>query len=380
MEGIVKRVIRVIDDWKMERGITQNLNIDFTHQQKRILLCYLGYAHINKMYQRSAHHTNVCEMFQIIHTLVELDFCIDVCSFDHADALKYVGQKQYDYILGMGEAFRSAIAEHKEAKSIIYMTENPYYISMQEEEKRIDYLYRRRKVKTKLERTGKFYFPDDEAKANFIICMGETKYYQVLNKPTQRIYPTANRNEQWSNNTDKRKSTNFLVFGTGGFVHKGNDLLVEVFSKHADWNLYLCGRDIKKEIKKLKYLLPNNIHDCGYVGVNSERFLTLISECTYILLPSASEGMPTGVLTGMQHGLIPVVMHGIGMDEFEDYCEYFDGYKISDIENKLVALVKDDRIEDKSNKIYQFANEKFSLQQFSKRFKKIIETIMMEEA
>lgn len=371
---IQKRIRKYLEDKKSFASITQNVNLDLTRQQKSILVCYLDYKHINKMIKENAFHTNVREMFQIVKVLINLDFVIDICSYNSIHALETIKNKKYDYIFGMGETFREAVRLHPESYSIIYMTENPYYISYQKELERIQYFQKRRGTRIEFSRTGKFYKEDDEKNVDAVICMGEEEYFDSDKQKIYRVYPTANKNARWNNECVNRDKHNFLVFGTGGFVHKGNDILLEIFERHPEWKLYMCGQDVTKDIKKHGYKKPNNVVDCGFISVQSNEFLKLVNKCTFILLPSCSEGMPTGILTGMCHGLIPIVCKGVGLNELTEYCEYFDTYSIEVIEKKIEDSIKIQSMEliRKSNFIYKYAAKVFSLENYTETMQNIM--------
>lgn len=368
-EYLIKRLsINTVDRF------VPNINLDTTKKQKRVLLIYLDLISssqqisMNDKDKKSGTcHTNRYELFQIIRALIQLDCCIDVCSFAEPEAKQYIDTKQYDVVLGLGEMFRYA-AEHSNAYKILYMTENPYYISYQREKERVDYYNSRHGMQETLFRTGMFFKENDERLADAIICMGEPAYYQQLNVPVKRIFPSAFLNEAFGDYS-KREKANFLVLGTDGFIHKGNDLLVEVFNKHSEWNLYMCGYQVTETIKKLGLTLSENIHDCGYIDIGSENFKQLAELCTYIVLPSCSEAPSTAVLTGMRHGMIPIVCHGNGLDDLDKYCIFFDGYMLSDIEKKLeqVMELSDEEIIKRREEIVTYANQEFSLEKFSQR-------------
>lgn len=142
--------------------------------------------------------------------------------------------------------------------------------------------------------------------------------------------------------------------------------------------MYLCGREIEQECKKIGCVRSENVVDCGFVEIESQKFLELVSECTFILLPSCSEGMSTALLTGMRHGLIPVTTKGTGMDELYEYCQYFEGYHIDQIEKKLIELTKmgKEEIKNMSDNIYEYANQIFSISSYAKNLREIFEDIM----
>jgi hypothetical protein len=368
-------------DVRRSENITLGINFDCLKRQKRILISYLDYDRTAYSVRYANGHTNLQEMFQLIKVLIDMDFCIDVCGCNNEDAAREMPSDYYDYILGFGDMFKLAKKKNPKAYTIIYMTENPYTISCAREQERIDYFYERTGKHISFERTGKYYQKNDECGADAIICLGESYYFKTGN--VHRIYPTAFKNEKYISNIHQNKSSaNFIVFGVKGFVHKGNDLLVEVFERHPEWKLYMCGNGIEDECKKLAIKLPANVIDCGFVDVNSDKYITLVKQCRFMLLPSCSEGMSTAILTCMRHGIIPVTMKGTGMNEMHEYCEYFEGYQISDIENKLIELASSDnrKLEQWSDKIYKYANDTFTLEKYTNNIRNCLKNILNDSA
>ncbi len=367
-------------------NLVPNINLDVTRKQKRVLLIYLDMfeasVQISNAYRKGesgAVHTNRVELFQMIKGLIELDYCIDVCGNGDVQAKKYIDANEYDFIIGLGELFRWTV-EKKKIFSIIYMTENPYSVSYRGEMERLDYFFQRHQKKLNLERTGKFFQENDELISDAILCVGEKKYFEKAKKPVEKIYPSAFYNVNFDVSSVQRSRKSFIVFGTEGFVHKGIDLLVDVFLKHPDWQLFICGYDVEALIKDMMgiSIRNTNIHDCGYIRVDSEEFLELINKCRFILLPSCSEGTSTAILTGMRHGLIPVVTHETGLDEMSEYCYFFDDFHIDAIEKKIKEIqdYSENELDIKSRNIYNYANKVFTAENFKEQFKKAIQEIM----
>lgn len=357
-----------------------NLNKNAVKEQKRVLIAYMDYVYVGKELADAPQHSNRYEFCQIIYYFLKYDYVLDICACNDISIIDYVKRQNYDVIFGLGQVFREAALRSK-AYKILYMTENPYDISYQREQERIQYFYERHKIKTKMVRTGIFYYKDDEKLADAVICMGDEKYFSGLNVDVKRIWPTAIANPYEISFSD-RDIKNFLVLGTDGFIHKGIDLLVEIFSIHKDWNLYLCGYNITKTLKKLKYsLLPNNIHDCGYIDVTGKCFVELAQKCTYLLSTSCSEGLSTSVLTAMYHGLLPVIMKGNGMDDLEEYCLYFDGYHLEDIENAINYAISKTKEECKikAMKIMEYARERFTIERFNDTLERTFNVLLETE-
>lgn len=367
-------------------NIVPNINLDLTKKQKKVLLVYLDLvdasAQIASYYYKNesgAMHTNRSELFQIINCFVKMDYCIDVCAHDDKKALKYIEMNEYDIIFGLGEVFRWAV-EHKKAFKVLYLTENPYYISCQREKERLDYFFARYHKKKDMVRTGMFFKENEEKNVDAVVCLGEEKYVRNQNETVYKIFPSAFFNKEFRfEKCIERKKNCFLVLGTDGFVHKGNDLLVEVFNNHPEWELYLCGVGItdiiNKELNlKLKY---NNIHDCGYINVNSNSFLELVNKCSFIIQPSCSEATSTAILTGMRHGLIPIVSQGNGFEAFKEYCLFFDGFHLEDVELaiKRATEFSNDEIRERSEQIYDYAKDVFTLKRYTESMLAVVKKL-----
>lgn len=380
---MIKKIKRAIAESKIAAlfiednrygNLVPNINLDPAHDQKRVLFIYLDLfessQQILKCYNKNesgALHTNRSEFFQIINCLIERNYCIDVCAHDDVKAIGYIEKQEYDIIFGLGEVFRWTV-KNKKAYKILYMTENPYYISYLREKERVEYFYQRHHKKVELVRTGKFFKKDEEKNVDAIICMGEKKYFNNTEVYVNRIIPTGFFNNKFMFENCIWKKNSFLVLGTDGFIHKGIDLLIEIFNNHPEWELFICGKDIDKIVKKelnlkIRY---SNIHNCGYVNIGSDSFLELVYNCSFILLPSCSEATSTSILTGMRHGLIPVVTKGNGFDEMRDYCYFFESFHLEDIEKGIIQTQKLtlEEIEYKSRNIYEYSNEMFTLCKF----------------
>ena len=358
-----------------------DINLNCMEDQKRVLIAYVDYFRASRDVAAGALHPNRYELFQIIRCFIQMEYVIDVCACSNEEALEYIANKKYDVIFGMGKVFREAVKQHKEAYSILFLTENPYDVSYQREKERIDYLYERRGIKWEFDRTGSVFERDDEKKADAVICKGETEYLRHVNGPVRRIFSSALVNKDLSHDFAKKRKENFLVLGSAGFVHKGTDLLVEVFEKHPEWQLYLCGYDVSKILKKMGYNSRiANIHDCGYVDVRGKRFQELAEKCVYILLPSCSEGFSTAILTGMAHGMIPIISKGMGMDFMEQYCLFFDGFRLEDIEKEIMQAMEVPmaQLAEKSQEVYRYASREFTLEHFTKNMQDILSGLLKE--
>ena len=127
----------------------------------------------------------------------------------------------------------------------------------------------------------------------------------------------------FAENIKLRNPQNFLFLGSMGQVHKGLDLLLEIFSEDnmRNYRLYVCSgyekeEDFCKEYNKELFNTPNII-PCSFVDIESDKFKSIVEQCAYTILPSCSEGCAGSVLTAMSGGLIPIVSKECGFEDDE---------------------------------------------------------------
>lgn len=361
-----------------QEQMVADLNRDCTAEQKRILICYLDYLRTIRELNHNFGHTNRQEMMQILKVCIELNLRIDVCACYDRNAIEEIRENYYDYILGFGDTFFYAKEKNPGAAAIWYTTENPYRISYERETERLRYFTERTGRTFHLERTGVYYKKDDEKKADRIICLGEPSYFADTGKPVDRVWPSALKNPDFALDFSRKKKTNFLVYGVDGFIHKGNDILVELFAKHPEWNLYLCGARGAEKAEEAGYKLTENVHVCGFVDTMSDQFHEITAKCYYLLLPSCSESPSTSALTALRHGIIPIVMKGNGLDELGDYCRYFEDYHMESIEQTIAeaVCVDEEVLQQQGRAAMEYADEHYTLQEYTRQIKNILGKII----
>lgn len=139
--------------------------------------------------------------------------------------------------------------------------------------------------------------------------------------PTFRIYNTGYRFD-WANYHATKDPHCFLFFGSDGMIHKGLDLLLELFAEELyDCTLFVCGRyenekDFLEEYNK-ELFQTNNIIPVGFVDISTDKYKEISSRCAYSLLPSCAEACAGSVLTNMSSGIIPIVSKECGFDDDE---------------------------------------------------------------
>lgn len=365
---------RVVDS-----PLVMNLNNIVTDEQPKVLICYLTNEYFINL-DNNVRRTISFEILKIVKVFSEFGFCIDIIGFNDIKSLASIKDRQYSMIFGFGETFYQMVKLQPEAISILYMTENHPCFSFQEEKKRIDYFYARHRRHARFGRSGNFYkLKHLDTKYSYVITLSETEPLKCQYDRPYFIFPTGIINPKYKFKYKDHQSSkmNFLWLGSYGAIHKGLDLLLDVFSKRDDIILHICGLS-KQDRKILKIQNRRNIVEYGHIDIRSNFFLNIVETCSFIILPSCSEACSTSVTTGMLHGLIPIVMKDSGFNRLADNAIFLDDYKIEYLDSKLSEFINfsSKELELISKKVFDFAQQNFLIAIFEENFRTIMQDIL----
>lgn len=353
-----------------------NINLKPGLVQKKVLICYQTHCYFRALDSVQQKRTQPYEILSIINVFTESNYVVDLLDCNEIRIPEAILDRNYDLIFGFGESHYRITNLKPQAISVLYMTENTPEFSYREEQKRLDYYFERHGKRHKIIRSGKFYKKYHLEKTyTHVITMGEPEFLMDKYPSPYSIFPTGLINPEFKfgkkNHYESRK--NFLWMGSLGAIHKGLDLLLDVFSERKDVTLHICGlSDMEKKMLKLKP--SKNIIDHGYVLVSSDKFIDLTNTCTFIILPSCSEGCSTSILTGMLHGLIPIVMKDSGFNRLSGHAVFLDTYRIDYLQSQITYLSDFDveELSGFSKKVYDFACKNFTINAFSENMRNIL--------
>jgi glycosyltransferase involved in cell wall biosynthesis len=345
------------------------LNIGYlSGREKTVLVSYLSDAFFSDA-SLFKYNTNRCEMLALCKSLLDLGYSVDV--YDCLD-FDYKSKKEYDLIIGFGFPYRKAAVKNN-GERILYCTEAHPNLSIQKEKERIKYFYERHSFKFPLERSGKYYLEQDYNIADKMIVMGEHNRDYLRELGFNNIYkinPTA-INTKLVNKINNGRD--FIWLGSRGVVHKGLDILIDVFNQ-LKITLHVCGADKKYIESKLKMKVNDNIIIHGKVDTNSDYFNdNILKNSSFIIMPSCSEGVSTSVLTGMRLGLVPVVTHSCGIN-IDNFGFYLDSFKVDEIKDRVLELsiINKEELVTKSIAARAASLEKYCLNSFVSNIKSIL--------
>lgn len=368
-----------IKNYLFESNLIQNINYNCIDNQSKCLICYITKGFFQNL-EDNISHTQSFEIHKIVKVFSEFGYTIDIIDSLELNAINKIDNNNYDLIFGFGEVFYQMIHLNPKAFSIYYMTENHPEYSYKAEKQRIDYYYERHHKKLNIVRSGRFYKSLHLTKKyNRLITLGEIEPFKSQYDKIYSIFPTGIINPEFvfSNKNHEQTRTHFLWFGTTAVIHKGLDLLVDVFSKREDVVLHICGIT-KKASDLLKIPKKANIIQYGKIDVKGDIFLKLVEICSFTIFPSCSEGFATSITTCMLHGLIPIVNRNTGFNRLRHNALFFDDFKVEYINDKVTEFSKynPEALKLFSKSVYDFARQNFLITEFEINFKNIITEII----
>ncbi len=192
--------------------------------------------------------------------------------------------------------------------------------------------------------------------------------------PTSTIYPLPKDKDYAA----CRK--HFLWFGSEGLVHKGLDLVLEVFVNMPDYHLTVCGpiedeKDFESAYYNELYSTPN-IHTVGWVDISGPEFLEITGSCIGLIYPSCAEGQSGAVATGLQAGLIPIVSRESGFD-VGDFGFILKECSLEEIKNSIqtISSLSSKELKVMARNTWEYARLNHTRETYAKNYQKFVAKI-----
>jgi len=389
MKKFIKRYISP-DIWdifkyvhnKFKRPIKNYFKTSF---RENVLISYITYPFKKGINLR---HTNYAEALEIAKVFNELGYSVDIVDYRYEGNLNY---DKYSVIFGFGEPLiKSFYNRNHKILTIYYGTgmhvAHQNYATL----KRIEDVYKK---------TGKWLLESGRivdktwsvqtSLVDNIITLGNDEvvnsYQKYFSKKIYNIpvsyYKLFDQEEILRNKNFGDAKNHFLWFGSSGLIHKGLDLLLEVFKEMPDLYLHVCGSiDNEPKFKAVYYeelYNTKNIHTYGFLDISSMTFKDIIERCAFTILPSCSEGGGGSVINVMVYGLIPIVPTTASV-RIKDF-----GIKIKELSHESIkesvikaANLSEDEIKKRSMRCADDTINNHSIEKFSYELKKALIDIL----
>ncbi|MFA6995444.1 MAG: glycosyltransferase [Patescibacteria group bacterium] len=300
------------------------LNVFNTNCLKKVLISYITEPFFKK---NDFSHTNLQECHAAAEIFKEQGYNVDVV--DHFADIT-IDYSQYEIVYGMGKVLEKSFHYNNVAiKRIFYATGCSPIYSNERTLVRVRNFYDLHEVN--LLSSSRFVadsFYLQTFLSNGVIVLGNdlvlntyknydkqgADRYKNLSAFFYDVYDIDLAEKDFS-----KARKHFLWFGSSGLLHKGLDLLLDIFSERPDICLHICGaaKNEKEFFDCYKSTLSksNNIINHGFVDIRSDEFKKLMDQCAFVLSPSVSEGGSPAVLNTIANGgLIPIITRASGLD------------------------------------------------------------------
>lgn len=328
-------------------------------------------------------HTHDWESLQIARTFLDLGYSVDVIDYRNGD---FIPEKNYAIFIAARTNFeRIARLLNEDCVKIVHLDTAHWLFNNQASYSRSLALQRRRGV-TVTPVSQRIVAPNLAIEyADYATMLGNQftfNTYSYAQKPIYRVSIPTCVLYPWPEDKDFESCRkNFLWFGSGGLVHKGLDLLLEIFVGMPEYHLTICGPIEKEEgfinaYSKELYQTPN-IHTIGWVNVESSGFIGITKNCIGLIYPSCSEGQCGAVVTCLQAGLIPIVSSESGVD-MGDFGVILKDCSTDEIKNTIqnVSNLPPEELKQMARKAWEFARANHTRERFAEEFKNAILSIM----
>ena len=355
--------------------------------QKRVLVSYLPSSVLWKENDsRFNYHSNSWECRQIVRLFADNGFIVDVISYlDQRFKLK----NEYDVIFDINKnliRYSTPITKYR----IMHCTgSNPRYSNKALLE-RIENLRNRKGRYLNPRRL----IPETEIESFERNLEFVTHITLLGNEITKNTYSKNYHDKIFKSPvtgsilTKKRDierfipKKEFLWFGGSGAVHKGLDLVLEVFQKHAELFLHVVGpyeqeRDFVETYSYELYHCPN-IKSHGYLSPSSPEFFEITKNVIGHILPSCSEATSSAAITCMQFGLLPILSINCGVSIIEGENGFLlKTCSLNEIESAILKVCDLNEVEIKTivNNSQECALSEYSHDGFSQSFDILIKDL-----
>jgi len=391
MKNIIRKFLNIFGiriTKKLKIYSQYQFNVFKSSYKDKVLLSYIVEPFVNGL---NYSHTNYLECYTVAEIFHNLGFSIDVVDFALNKRIDY---NKYKVIFGMGSVLEKSFYYSEVGKpiKIFYSTGCNLIYSNVNTILRVRDFYN--KHKRLLISSSRFISQSQYLQSllsdgvivlgnQFVLNTftdydpnGKDRYYR-LNPFFYDVYDIDLDKKDFS-----KAKKNFLWFGSGGLIHKGLDILLDIFCQLSDINLHICG-NLQKErgffdYYRLFLTKYTNIIYHGFIKIDSDDFKELMNTCGYVVYPSVSEGGSPSVLNTMANGgLVPIITKasGLNMDSFGWVIERPDVDLFKDIINKAV-LLSDKELKEKSIKVKSHVRNTYNYEVYKQNLTFIIQEIL----
>lgn len=350
-------------------------NVFKANHKKFVLISYT----IFPFFSQTAKHTNQQESLAIAQIFDELGYGVDVVHYTNS---RFIDYSKYDVIFGFGVPFENSFNSPNKIRRVYYATGAHVCFQNHAEIKRVQAVNTKYAECATPKRIVPWMWSCSTTMSDALVVIGnewtKSTYAAFTKTPIFSVNATALINKKiiTINRDIAQSRRNFLWFGSAGLIHKGLDLCLEYFAEHPECHLHICGPMEDDFFLIFKNTLAQpNIHFHGFVDVQSNLFVEIVSQCSFAILPTCSEGQATALLTAMGGGLIPIstIYSGIDVQKYGYLIPTLDVDGLAETINTTVNL-SEEEIVAKSKIAQDIIRQGHTLDAFKARLQSVLES------
>jgi glycosyltransferase involved in cell wall biosynthesis len=174
----------------------------------------------------------------------------------------------------------------------------------------------------------------------------------------------------------------FLWFFGSGAVHKGLDLVLEVFAGTPQLALHVVGNVFSEpdfvRIYRKELLETSNIHYHGFLPARSRAFADVLDRCFCFIAPSCSEAISSAVVTCLQAGLLPILSRDVGVTLPTDCGVTLESCDIDTVREAVLSCcaLPDEAVERQISATQDLGIKAFSRKSFSRAMEAALRAVL----
>ena len=350
---------------------------------KRVLMVSLPAAFKKKL---PKYHTSLYESFEVAKIFDSLGYIVDFTTDNNTG----INLKPYDVIYGGRKVMAEVWRQNIPAKTIFFSPgAHPFFCFEATVQKNLRVREREGRWLTTssryLEESLLGYYVDNFAD-HIIVYGNQYVLDQYLKHDTRKeryaLLPAFYFDCQKPDIAHKDWSKvrhSICWFGSLGLIHKGLDICIDFALAHPEITLHICGASVREK-EFWNYYGPKikgktNIINHGFINIESEEFVSIMSESAFVVHPSISEGGAASVLNVVANaGLIPICSKSCGLDLPKDGSVVVGEVTYEAFESAILDAMKwsEEELKTKATSACQYVREHYTLDNYRVNMSKIL--------
>jgi glycosyltransferase involved in cell wall biosynthesis len=328
-------------------------------------------------------HTHYWETRQMVNTFLEQGYAVDLISYRNT---RFRPERDYDFFVSARTNFDRISGLLNEACTKVVHLDTAHWVTNNYHAlgRLLDLTRRRKAAPMRSIRLVEHNQAIENADLATILGNHFTiDSYAYAGKPVHRIPISSPVEFAWKDRDIEAIRNNYMWFGSAGFVHKGLDLVLELFAGMPDFHLYVCGPFEQEqeflEVYHRELFETANIHPVGWVDVNGAKFREVLDCCLGIVYPSCAEGGGGSVIPCMHAGLIPVVSYESSVD-IGDYGVLLKDASTGEMEKQVMRLssLPASELEAMSRAAREFAASTHTREAFAEKYREFVLKVLLK--